>query len=686
MKPISFATLLATALAVTTGADAAKPWGACGTGIASDGTDCPTGYSCTEINESYSECQKDTYHQLAKRQTNTYVTGPASGTNERWPVNRLAAEIPTVYNMFILGLDAVMNVAETNILSYYEMAGIHGAPYKSWGAGDANTGAQLGYCTHSSALFATWHRPYLSLLEQRINAHARNIAASFTGATAATWRNDATRVRLPYWDWSTNGGAMPAQLTQPTVTVTRPGTNGVPTQATIANPLYAYRFRSNRRTTDFRDTRIRNSAATRRQPPSDMSSNNMAAADQAVRNGYSSRRQNTYNLFGITTFNAFSNRAWTNGNSPSQFTSVESVHDEIHVVMGGRYGHMTWVEYSAFDPVFWLHHCNVDRLVAMYQAVYPNGRVTPQQRSPTYPRPTDSGNDDINTPLNPFRKANGQYFTSQDVSTASSIWGLRYAYPEVPARFSGQSASSLQTFTRGRINALYGPNSAAATRKRQVSDGSLLPNVAPAAKRREWLCHIQFDVKELTGHATQIMIFLGNYTSNPEERQFDPNFVGAAAAFTPAMNHMSKNVTSTVPLTDELEKKVQSLDDLLEVVPYLTKMLKWSVVGADGEIPLESMPSLKIGVSSAETTYTDGLPQFGKWETHYEVTQKKESGYILADDAIIGSTPAPKVLGKVADAIDALLPKKDDSKPSGTEDKEPASSTEGEPTGPTSTD
>lgn len=103
------------------------------------------------------------------------------------------------------------------------------------------------------------------------------------------------------------------------------------------------------------------------------------------------------------------------------------------------------------------------------------------------------------------------------------------------------------------------------------------------------------------------------------------------------------------------------------------------------------MPSLKIGVSSAETTYNNGVPKFGEWETHYEITQKKESGYVLADDAIIGSVPAPKVLAKAAaevgnkvvDTIDSLLPKKGDDEES-SEAEEPATSaatTEGEPTG-----
>ena len=31
---------------------------------------------------------------------------------------------------------------------------------------------------------------------------------------------------------------------------------------------------------------------------------------------------------------------------------------------------MSPASYAGFDPVFWLHHANVDRYVAMWQAIY----------------------------------------------------------------------------------------------------------------------------------------------------------------------------------------------------------------------------------------------------------------------------------------------------------------------------
>ena len=41
-------------------------------------------------------------------------------------------------------------------------------------------------------------------------------------------------------------------------------------------------------------------------------------------------------------------------------TQLENgVHNQIHCFVGGT---MMFVEWSAYDPLFWIHHANVDRL------------------------------------------------------------------------------------------------------------------------------------------------------------------------------------------------------------------------------------------------------------------------------------------------------------------------------------
>jgi hypothetical protein len=57
--------------------------------------------------------------------------------------------------------------------------------------------------------------------------------------------------------------------------------------------------------------------------------------------------------------------------------SIEDIHDAVHDLLGGgsespwAQGHMSFPPYSSFDPVFWLHHCNVDRQLALWEALHP---------------------------------------------------------------------------------------------------------------------------------------------------------------------------------------------------------------------------------------------------------------------------------------------------------------------------
>ena len=78
-------------------------------------------------------------------------------------------------------------------------SGIHGRPYREWGnaTGTNNTRWQ-GYCTHTSILFAPWHRPYVSLFEVTLQfklclppfnlptTHSKFSMASFRTSPAAS--------------------------------------------------------------------------------------------------------------------------------------------------------------------------------------------------------------------------------------------------------------------------------------------------------------------------------------------------------------------------------------------------------------------------------------------------------------------------------------------------------------------
>ncbi|KAI5842810.1 hypothetical protein BZA05DRAFT_359599, partial [Tricharina praecox] len=476
MKSWTFAALAAsTLLSLVSATTVAAPWGQCGGDDSYKGTVCPEEYFCSSINSYYSQCVKNGEkspaeydihaHELFRRQAGfTPVTGARSGgIVQRRPIGLLQTAEPDVFNMFIWALYMMQQVSETDPLSYYQIAGIHGIPHIPWGEpASPNQDSDYGYCTHASVLFATWHRPYLALIEQRISAHAVNEGRKFRGAQAGRWQAAAARVRLPYWDWAQDGSAIPAIIMRPTVTVTRPAAaGGQPQQVTIPNPLYQYRFTNTRLKAQHFGGLQAEAQYTLRQPVDALTSENNEA-DQQMRANFAARRANTFNLFSIPNFSAFSSSAYVSGGDPNSWISIESIHNQVHASIGGSddplSGHMSFVDYSSFDPIFWFHHANVDRLTAMYQAARPGTGVTPQPATGVFGRRVQDGDvDDINTPLWPFRKATGGYFTSQDVTTAASIWDFGYAYPEVPTTYRGRPAAELRAFVVARVNALYAP-------------------------------------------------------------------------------------------------------------------------------------------------------------------------------------------------------------------------------------
>jgi tyrosinase len=64
----------------------------------------------------------------------------------------------------------------------------------------------------------------------------------------------------------------------------------------------------------------------------------------------------------------------------SSFTEMrrrlEMVHDNIHVWVGGEMLDPWW---AAYDPLFWAHHTQVDRLWRIWQHHHPGGRLTDEE-------------------------------------------------------------------------------------------------------------------------------------------------------------------------------------------------------------------------------------------------------------------------------------------------------------------
>jgi tyrosinase len=128
-------------------------------------------------------------------------------------------------------------------------------------------------------------------------------------------------VMLPFWDWSSGPSTgVPAACSQPTY-INRAGN-------TVDNPLCSGPLPGGGRTA-------------RRPDINTTSFDDLATTAQTAMNNLS--------------FSSFQ-------------SALNSVHGSVHVRVGGQ---MASVPYAAFDPIFYLHHGNVDRLWAQCQQSHP---------------------------------------------------------------------------------------------------------------------------------------------------------------------------------------------------------------------------------------------------------------------------------------------------------------------------
>jgi tyrosinase len=98
-------------------------------------------------------------------------------------------------------------------------------------------------------------------------------------------------------------------------------------------------------------------------------------------NNRQSFQSRLYSLFtNYNNFSEFGNEAWIASSGLSNADSLESIHDAIHGITGSS-GHMTYFDYSGFDPVFWLHHAMIDRCFALWQAIYNDSYVEPMDQT-----------------------------------------------------------------------------------------------------------------------------------------------------------------------------------------------------------------------------------------------------------------------------------------------------------------
>jgi tyrosinase len=128
---------------------------------------------------------------------------------------------------------------------------------------------------------------------------------------------------------------------------------------------------------------------------------------------------------------------------------LESPHNAIHLAVGGFYqegvynaspirganGDMGDNETAGFDPIFFFHHCFIDYTFSVWQRLwncekrgdltliqgYP-GTILTEGQPPNFPVGTQIR---MTTPLYPFKKPNGEDYTSDDATDLNEL-GIAY--------------------------------------------------------------------------------------------------------------------------------------------------------------------------------------------------------------------------------------------------------------------
>lgn len=359
--------------------------------------------------------------------------------------------------------------------SFFMIGGYHGEPFR--GAGYGNNQYWGGYCNHGNVLFPTWHRVYMLRIEEALQ--------SIEGCED---------VMMAYWDETSEESikhGIPWALTD----------EFFPRDSKTPNPLRSFVFPSGIKDNISGDDPNYSKPAgyeTVRYPQSGLvgtpedqeatKKHNDLYSDYATNtrllNGNVIDWLNSYIIIGgnqkyptgvaqkyedcilAPNYTVFSNTT-SAGHYNSQtildpstgkekpmhdavVTPLESPHNSIHLAVGGydapnyhrspvagANGDMGENDTAGLDPIFFFHHCNVDRMFWIWQKYsgktddfsiihgYP-GTNSVDSQGPT-PGVLPNTWLEMGSPLDPFKRPDGDPYTSYDLINIETQLGFTYS-------------------------------------------------------------------------------------------------------------------------------------------------------------------------------------------------------------------------------------------------------------------
>jgi len=205
------------------------------------------------------------------------------------------------------------------------------------------------YCCHNDDRFLIWHRVYLYEFELLLRKYD-------------VYKLKQNPIMLPYLNWLTIDKKL-FFVNEENITVYLE--NGEP--ITIHNPLYSGRLFVEDENGNYVNN---NNKYTVR--------NGKLLTDyECVRT--KSERKDIIKALNFPNYELVSSNFMTD--KKRDYTnfligknSLEVVHNHIHLKIGGLFGTMTNVLAAPFDPIFWLHHCFIEKLFYAWQVRVTNNK------------------------------------------------------------------------------------------------------------------------------------------------------------------------------------------------------------------------------------------------------------------------------------------------------------------------
>jgi polyphenol oxidase len=363
---------------------------------------------------------------------------------------------------------------------------------------------------HWSWFFLPWHRAYLFFLE-------RTLAHYLT----AIFQEDGSKFALPYWDWETHKQIPNTQARE----------RAVPAKP---SPFFGY-DRSIDALSDplqvnghaFDDLALWDGYRGPTPERADMTPENEAGPVW---------RQHTYltafytNPVYISSILQFPFEVFGGGRVVSrddgQGFLEQFPHNLVHDWVGSRYGSnrdMGTLRYAALDPIFYLHHANIDRIWSLYQYT-PDPDKTPDWGKQAFT----------------FTDLDGQPVSVTVADTVRNMATVSYARPSAPsagARFLLAAAPRLPkeppkessaTVVAEPVTLTDRPQTLRAPPEKPQARALLARAVAPENPAASLL---EFDVGpvQYSGRLT-VRVFVNKPDADLQTSVTDPHFVGALEA------------------------------------------------------------------------------------------------------------------------------------------------------------